>query len=400
MKKLVVILILIILPLSVGASWFSDLFNDSPLNFAGTTLKVPNGGTGASTLTGCLEGNGTSAITGTGSACGSGSGGSFPFSPDTNYGIQYYSTSTPSLWFKSGLTASTTSYFGGGAYGSPALNVYGNTDFYGGDFTLHNAGTFQFNNVTDDKTVALYNNGGAGENLFIIDSAGNGNDFVIDNAGNVGISTTTPAYTLDVYGNIFADQKIISRYSSSTIYSSFITASTSKLIASTQITFWDKVWSSFADFTTEIRGLFTGGDHITITAGDIDVDDDFLLNNGDTGTGAYDFSGATVKKHSYSSFSFATSTAWTATTTIALGPASTAELWSNVKCFTDTGTVNVSFNDGTNRMDMLNASTTVGTFTLSTNNTFTSSEKRYVDIGTPASSPTRISCSVDRVENN
>lgn len=112
------------------------------------------------------------------------------------------------------------------------------------------------------------------------------------------------------------------------------------------------------------------------------------------------FSNATVKQHTYSSFSYATSTAWTATTTIPLGPAYTAELWSGVKCFTDTGTLNVSFYDGTNSMNMLNASTTVGTVTLSTNNTFTASEARYVDIGTPATSPTKISCTVDKIVNN
>lgn len=116
--------------------------------------------------------------------------------------------------------------------------------------------------------------------------------------------------------------------------------------------------------------------------------------------GTWDFSGATVKEHTYSSFSYATSTAWNATTTIPLGPAYTAESWTGVKCFTDTGTLNVSFNDGTNRMDIVNASTTVGGFLFSTNNTFTSSEKRYVDIGTPASSPTRISCTVDKIVNN
>lgn len=98
----------------------------------------------------------------------------------------------------------------------------------------------------------------------------------------------------------------------------------------------------------------------------------------------------------FGSFSFSTTTAWTGTTTIPLGPAGAAETWSIAKCFTDTGTVNVSFYDGTNRMNIFNASTTVGTVTLSTNNTFTSGEKRYVDIGTPASSPTNISCTVGK----
>jgi len=98
----------------------------------------------------------------------------------------------------------------------------------------------------------------------------------------------------------------------------------------------------------------------------------------------------------YPAFTYATSSAWTGTTTIPLAPAYVAETWNGVKCFTDAGTLNVSFYDGTNRMDMLNASTTVGTFTLSSNNSFISGEKRYVDIGTPASSPAKISCSISK----
>lgn len=167
------------------------------------------------------------------------------------------------------------------------------------------------------------------------------------------------------------------------------------------------------------ENVLTAGDGLTRTANDIDfdggdtpggvlggtwasptLDDSYLLNNGDTGTGTYDFSGATVKQHTYSSFTYASTTAWAGTTTIPLGPAYTAESWSGVKCFTDVGTLNVDFNDGTNEMNLLNASTTVGSFTFSTNNTFTASEKRYVEIGTPASSPTKISCTVDKIVNN
>jgi len=37
----------------------------------------------------------------------------------------------------------------------------------------------------------------------------------------------------------------------------------------------------------------TAGDHITLTDDDLDVDDDFLLNDGDVGTGVYDLGGAT-----------------------------------------------------------------------------------------------------------
>lgn len=116
--------------------------------------------------------------------------------------------------------------------------------------------------------------------------------------------------------------------------------------------------------------------------------------------GIWNFGGATVTGLPYyPAFTYATSTAWTATTTIPLGVAYNAQTWRGVKCFTDTGTLNVSFYDGTNRMNMFNASTTVGTVTLSTNNTFTASEKRYVDVGTPASSPTKISCTVSFQDN-
>lgn len=98
----------------------------------------------------------------------------------------------------------------------------------------------------------------------------------------------------------------------------------------------------------------------------------------------------------YGGFTYATSTAWTATTTIPLGTARVAETWNDVQCYTDVGTLSVSFYDGTNRMNMFNASTTVGTVGLMTNNTFTAAEKRYVDIGTPATSPTKISCTISR----
>jgi len=121
-----------------------------------------------------------------------------------------------------------------------------------------------------------------------------------------------------------------------------------------------------------------------------------MLNTGVTTLlGTWNFAGATVTGLPYyPAFTYATSTAWTGTTTIPLGTAYNAQTWRGVQCFTDTGTLNVSFTDGTNRMNAINASTTVGIVTLNTNNTFTATEKRYVEVGTPASSPTKISCTV------
>lgn len=118
-----------------------------------------------------------------------------------------------------------------------------------------------------------------------------------------------------------------------------------------------------------------------------------------TATSTVDFSTASVTQHTYGSFSYATSTAWTATTTIPLGTAYVAETWKGVQCFTDTGTLNVDFYHTSTHVALLNASTTVGTFGFSSNNTLTAGEKRYVDIGTPASSPTKISCTLDKIIN-
>lgn len=103
-----------------------------------------------------------------------------------------------------------------------------------------------------------------------------------------------------------------------------------------------------------------------------------------------------VVGNQYPAFTYATSSAWVGTTTIPLGTAFVAETWNSVQCYTDAGTLNVSFYDGTNRMDLFNASTTIGTVGLTTNNTFTAAETRKVDIGTPATSPTKISCTVSK----
>lgn len=118
-----------------------------------------------------------------------------------------------------------------------------------------------------------------------------------------------------------------------------------------------------------------------------------------TFAGGLNLINATVQRHEYPTFTYATSTTWTGTTTIPLGISYTIERFIGVKCFTDVGTLNVSFNDGTNRMNMFNASTTVGTVLLNVNNTHVVNEKRYVDIGTPATSPTKISCTVDKIIN-
>ncbi len=178
----------------------------------------------------------------------------------------------------------------------------------------------------------------------------NTSQFYVDtSAAFIGIGTTTPAYKVDIFGDMRIDPagRLI------TAYSAAPTVDTNGQIA--------------IDSTSNQVKFQSGG--ATKVLGD---------------------------GNQYPAFTYASSTVWTASTTIPLGPAFVAETWNSVKCFTDAGTLNVSFTDGTNRMNMFNASTTVGTVGLATNNTFTASEKRYVEIGTPASSPTKISCTVSK----
>jgi hypothetical protein len=96
----------------------------------------------------------------------------------------------------------------------------------------------------------------------------------------------------------------------------------------------------------------------------------------------------------FPSFTYGTTT-WNGTTTKALGVAPFAETWFSVQCFTDAGTLWLEFGDGTNwTTGLINASTTAGTYTFSTNNVFTAGEKRYFRAGTPATSPTYLSCTI------
>lgn len=117
-----------------------------------------------------------------------------------------------------------------------------------------------------------------------------------------------------------------------------------------------------------------------------------LTNTGTLG-GLVGGTAVTLKQVENRSFTYATTTAWTGTTTIALG-IGYGEVWNTIKCFTDTGTLNVDFYHATTHFSpVFNASTTIGIIT--TSGTDTIGDKVKVDIGTPASTPTTISCTVN-----
>ena len=105
-------------------------------------------------------------------------------------------------------------------------------------------------------------------------------------------------------------------------------------------------------------------------------------------------SSLTLKQIENRSFSYATTTAWTGTTTIPL-EVGYGEVWNNTRCFTDTGTLNVDFYHSTNHLNFFNASTTKGIVGMTTNNTITSGDSLSVDVGTAASTPTKITCTIN-----
>jgi len=85
----------------------------------------------------------------------------------------------------------------------------------------------------------------------------------------------------------------------------------------------------------------------------------------------------------------------TASSTIPLGVASPhGETWTELICFTDAGTAEIEFGDGTNWMDYYKATTATTTRDTSlTNGAFTDLEKRYVRVGKLVTADT-ITCSV------
>ena len=289
--------------------------------------------------------------------------GAATFAFSDNFAAINAATSSP-IWAQAGLNASTTSHIDYAS--STALTVTGQVDF-------------------DGLTSALIVTGATG---VLAEYAGIDctNQFVRDvSAAGAGTCATVGAADVDL-----AD---LTATNSTLTFSGTYDGQTARTIGLNLAN--ANTWTGgqiFGSATSTLFNITPGASLITPIAGDIGID---------TTTGQLRYSDVTgtvrvIAPLYYASFAYATSTAWTGTTTIPLGPAGIAETWKTAQCFTDTGTVQVSFTDATNRMNWISASTTVGKTTLTTNNSFTLGEKRYAEVGTPASSPTRISCTVGK----
>ncbi len=242
------------------------------------------------------------------------------------------------------------------------------------------AGNVGFGSTTPWAQVAINPNAGQASNKFVVGSS-TATAFVINNAGFIGDSTTTPWAQMSINPIAVPGSTPAFVIGSSTA-TQFIVDNSGRVGVGTT-----SPNANFAINPTAGQAAYqflVGSSTATSLA---------ILNTGKIYAGGFT---KQITPDLYPAFSYSTTTAWTGTTTIPLGPAFVAETWSAVQCFTDTGTLGINFNDGTNKMEYLLSSTTVGTFGFATNNTFTAAEKRYVDIGTPGSSPTKIACTVKK----
>lgn len=163
-------------------------------------------------------------------------------------------------------------------------------------------------------------------------------------------------------------------------------------LSSTDWTTFNGKLSSYDPFTHPSAGISATTSQLSM-AGLLSTASSTLLST-------LDLESATVKQHLYPAFSYATTTAWTgSSTSIFLGDAYVKETWNSIDCRTDAGTLNIQFTNAGSNLDMIKASSTLSRTTFTTNNSFALMANRAVTIGTPATSPLQVTCSIDKVIN-
>ena len=124
-------------------------------------------------------------------ATSSAGGGTFPFTPTTNYGTNVNATTTP-IWFNNGMMASTTSYFTNAT--TTLFTSTGSTYLSTTGSSVGVATTSPFARFSIDTS----NLATVGLPEFAIGSSTR-QDLIVTQSGNVGIGTTSPSAKLNVY---------------------------------------------------------------------------------------------------------------------------------------------------------------------------------------------------------
>lgn len=321
---------------SYGPSYFgataTSSFSSTGVLTLATDLAVSEGGTGASTLTGVLKGNGTSAFTagvdGTDfTLVDAVSCTNQTMTALTAAGVGTCSSINNAFWSGTDLSV---------ANGGTGLSTFGGTNFIlyttAAD-TLSSEAAFTYN-PTADRITASY-------------------------ASSTAISATTIIVdtTLRLFGTSY------------TTLAGLGAALVNAITAATPTGTWD-----FGGATSvEIPN---GGPTVD-TTGEIGIDTT-------SGQFKWSYNGSTLgikMPYETTGFGFASSTQGAGTTTLRLGPAPFALTVVSVQC-DFTNDMGISLYDGTNRANYLVGSSTIGTVLYTTNNTFTAGEAFRVDVGT------------------
>lgn len=207
------------------------------------------------------------------------------------------------------------------------------------------------------------------------------NILVQNSTTNIGLGTTTPWGYLSVGNHNGGTEPI------------FVVASSSSAVATTTHFIINQFGNVGVGTTTPSNKFSVQGDSY------FSGQTFFGATTTSTSTGGYLGVISSMKNLSFQS---GTTTAWTATTSgayIAKAVAPFTGTIRNAYCSTDVGTLGVDIYHTSTHLNYIpTASTTANLFTFTTNNTFTRGEVIYLSAGTPASSPTSLTCTLGITE--
>lgn len=235
-----------------------------------------------------------------------------------------------------------------------------------------NATTTNFAILGLSSAVLAVNASGTVTASTTVDSAFIADAYLLNSTSDTMLGTlTADGLTLGVNENITLGAQTLDHDGSTFVFSDSIDIGSSNFDADGTITSTGIV--NFGGATTEISN---GAAVFTNTIGQIAIDTTtgMLLWNYGSGTSTKPF-------YETTGFSYGSTTQGSGTTTRYLAPAAAALTFNTVQC-DFSNFMGISLYDGTNRADYLEASSTIGTVTYSTNNVFTAGESIRIDIGT------------------